>query len=68
LPLLPFLEIQYGESPLFFDFVDASLPHPRFGHSDLPRRTGLGVGLGGTALRERLIDVEDGRMLREVAP
>jgi galactonate dehydratase len=68
LPLLPFLEIQYGESPLFFDFIDGSFPHPRLGHSDLPHRTGLGVGLGGTALRERLIDVEDGRTLDEVAP
>jgi galactonate dehydratase len=67
-PLLPFLEIQYGESPLFFDFVDGSIPHPRFGRSDLPHGNGLGVGLGGTALRERLIDVEDGRTLREVAP
>jgi galactonate dehydratase len=67
-PLLPFLEFQYGESPLFFDFVDGSFPHPRFGYSDLPHRTGLGVGLGGTALYERLIDVEDGRALREVAP
>jgi galactonate dehydratase len=67
-PLLPFLEIQYGESPLFFDFVDASLPRPQFGRSDLPHGIGLGVGLGGAALRERLIDVADAATLREVAP
>ena len=66
-PLLPFLEIQYGESPLFFDFVDDSLPHPRFGHSDLPHGAGLGAGLGGIALRERLIDVEDATPAREIA-
>ena len=44
-PLLPFLEFQYGESPLFFDFVDGSLPDPRSGRSDLPQGTGLGLGL-----------------------
>jgi galactonate dehydratase len=66
-PLLPFLEIQYGESPLFFDFVDGALPHPRCGRSDLPHGNGLGVGLG-TALRERLIDIEDATTLREIAP
>lgn len=66
-PLLPFLEIQYGESRLFFDFVDDSLPHPRFGHSDLPHGAGLGAGLGGIALRERLIDVEDATPAREIA-
>ena len=67
-PLLPFLEIQYGESPLFFDFVDGSLPHPQRGRSDLPEGTGLGLGLGGAALRERLINIEDAMALREVAP
>ncbi|HET8876242.1 MAG TPA: mandelate racemase/muconate lactonizing enzyme family protein [Casimicrobiaceae bacterium] len=66
-PLLPFLEIQYGESPLFFDFVDGALPHPRCGRSDLPRGNGLGVGLARAALRERLIDIEDAATLREVA-
>jgi galactonate dehydratase len=67
LPLLPFLEIQYGESPLFFDIVDGPLPHPRLGRSDLPRGTGLGVGLASAALRERLIDIENTGALREVA-
>jgi galactonate dehydratase len=67
-PLLPFLEIQYGESPLFFDFIDGSLPRPRSSRSDLPQGSGLGLGLGGTALRERLIDIEDATTLREVAP
>jgi len=52
---------------LFFDFVDDSLPHPRFGHSDLPHGAGLGAGLGGIALRERLIDVEDATPAREIA-
>ena len=68
LPLFPFLEFQYGESPLFFDFIDGSLPDPRSGSSDLPQGAGLGLGLGGAALRERLIDIEDATMLREVAP
>jgi galactonate dehydratase len=66
-PLLPFLEMQYGESPLFFDFIDGALPHPQCGRSDLPHGNGLGVGLG-TALRERLIDIEDATTLREIAP
>jgi len=66
-PLLPFLEIQYGESTFFFDFVDGSLPRPRSGRSDLPHGPGLGLGLGGAALRERLIDIEDATTLREVA-
>ena len=66
-PLLPFLEIQHGESPLFFDFVEGSLPRPRSGRSDLPQGTGLGLGLGGAALRDRLIDIEDAPTLREVA-
>ena len=68
LPLLPFLEFQYGESPLFFDFVDGSLPEPQSSRSDLPRGTGLGLRLGGAALRERLIDFEAAATSREVAP
>jgi galactonate dehydratase len=66
-PLLPFLETQYGESALFFEFIDGSLPRPRSGRSDLPQGPGLGLGLGGAALRERLIDIDDATTLRGVA-
>lgn len=67
LPLLPFLEFQYDESPLFFDFVAGALPDPRSGRSDLPRGTGLGLGLAGDGVRERLIDIDDALTLREAA-
>lgn len=67
LPLFPFLEFQYGESPLFFEFVDGDLPDPRTGSSELPRRSGLGLGLGGASLRERAIAVDDAGLLQEAA-
>jgi galactonate dehydratase len=41
----PFLEFQYGESPLFFDIVEGDLPDPRSGTSDVPRGAGLGIGI-----------------------
>jgi galactonate dehydratase len=66
LQLFPFLEFQYGESSLFFDFIDGVLPDPRPGHSDLPQGIGLGVGLGGAAFGERLIDIDG--VTGEVAP
>ena len=55
LPFFPFLEFQYGESPLFFDFVAGGLPDPNTGRSDLPRGTGLGLGLGGPALSRQTV-------------
>jgi len=55
LPVFPFLEFQYGESPLFFDFVTGGLPDPNSGRSEVPRGTGLGVGLGGEKLHRKLI-------------
>jgi galactonate dehydratase len=67
LALFPFLEFQYGETPLFFDFVDDALPDPRSGRSDLPQGPGLGLGLADAILRERLIRVDDAKTLREVA-
>lgn len=67
LPMFPFLEFQYGESPLFFEFVAGDLPDPNTGHSQLPRGAGLGLGLGGAALRARLIDAGDAAV-RKVAP
>ncbi len=42
---LPFLEFQYGESPLFFDIVAGEMPDPRGGSSEVPRGAGLGAGL-----------------------
>ena len=57
LPFFPFLEFQYGESPLFFDFVTGTLPDPNSGRSDLPHGAGLGLGLGGEALSQKLITV-----------
>lgn len=56
LSLFPFLEIQYGESPLFFEFVAGELPDAHTGRSKLPSGAGLGVALGGEALRRQLID------------
>src|SRR5579871_1217896 len=51
LPSCPFLEYQYDESPLFFDFVSGVFPDPRAGTSTLPHGAGLGIGIGGAALR-----------------
>ena len=67
LPMFPFLELQYGESPLFFEFVEGVLPDPRSGSSPLPQGAGLGVGIGGSAFHERLITFEDGAVLRQAA-
>ena len=58
LPVFPFLEFQYGESPLFFDFVTGGLPDPNSGRSDLPRGTGLGLGLGGEVLDQQIVSVD----------
>ena len=41
----PFLEFQYGESPLFFDIVDGVMPDPRKGTSAVPDGKGLGSGI-----------------------
>ena len=41
----PFLEFQYGESPLFFDIVAGDMPDPRRGTSDVPQIAGLGIGI-----------------------
>jgi galactonate dehydratase len=63
----PFLELQYGESPLFFDFVTGELPDPQTGLSKLPPGAGLGLALGGEALRQRLVD-PSAAAVRKVAP
>ena len=57
LAAFPFLEIQYGESPLFFDIVEGALPEPRGGTSVLPPGHGLGVGIDMARLRPLLADV-----------
>lgn len=67
LPTFPFLEFQYGESPLFFEFVSGVLPDPNRGRSELPRGVGLGVGLGGAALGRQIVSVEGATPLREAA-
>lgn len=67
LPLFPFLEFQYGESELFFDFVAGALPDPSTGCSALPHGAGLGLGLGGEALRRQLVD-PSAAAVRKVAP
>ena len=41
----PFLEFQYGETPLFFDIVEGDLPDPRSGTSEIPRGPGLGIAI-----------------------
>lgn len=58
LPQFAFLEYQYEESPLFFDFVAGTLPDPRTGTSALPQGLGLGLGVGGAALRGCLVAVD----------
>jgi galactonate dehydratase len=67
LPLFPFLEFQYGESELFFDFIAGPLPDPNTGRSALPRGAGLGLGLGGNAWQRQLIDPSNAAV-RKVAP
>jgi galactonate dehydratase len=66
LPQFAFLEYQYEESPLFFDFVAGSLPDPRTGASALPQGTGLGLGVGGAALRDCVVAVDGIDDLAEV--
>ena len=51
----PFLEFQYGESPLFFDIVEGALPDPRQGSSVVPHVAGLGIGIDMTTLSPLLI-------------
>jgi galactonate dehydratase len=58
LPKFSFLEYQYEESPLFFDFVTGTLPDPRTGTSRLPQGNGLGLGVGGAALHSCLAAVD----------
>jgi galactonate dehydratase len=62
----PFLEYQYDESPLFFEFVTGILPAPRSGTSSLPHGAGLGIGIGGAALRSSLIAIDGIENLDEV--
>ena len=64
----PFLEFQYAESPLFFEFVAGDMPDPSAGRSDLPQGAGLGLGLGGSPFNERRIDVENAGAVREAIP
>ena len=68
LPSCPFLEYQYDESPLFFDFVSGGLPDPRTGTSTLPHGAGLGIGIGGAPLRRCLIAVDGVEDLDEAMP
>lgn len=68
LPSCPFLEYQYDESPLFFDFVTGILPDPRSGSSPLPQGAGLGIGIGGAALRRCLVAVDGVEDLDEAVP
>jgi galactonate dehydratase len=68
LPSCPFLEYQYDESPLFFDFVTGALPDPRSGRSPLPQGTGLGIGVGGVALRRCVIAVDGIENFDEAVP
>lgn len=55
----PFLEFQYGESPLFFDIVAGAMPDPRRGSSEVPRGAGLGTALDASKLADLAAD--DGR-------
>ena len=66
LPSCPFLEYQYDETPLFFAFVTGVLPDPRTGSSSLPQGAGLGIGVGGAALRGALIAIDGFENLDEV--
>jgi galactonate dehydratase len=55
----PFLEFQYGESPLFFDIVTPEMPDPRGGASDVPRVPGLGARIDLARLRPLVIPPGD---------
>lgn len=55
----PFLEFQYGESPLFFDIVAPGMPDPRGGASDVPRVPGLGVRIDLERLAPLVIPPEE---------
>ncbi len=68
LPSCPFLEYQYDESPLFFDFVTGDLPDPRTGTSTLPHGVGLGIGIGGASLRRCVIAFDGVENLDEAMP
>jgi galactonate dehydratase len=51
----PFLEFQYGESPLFFDIVEGDLPDLRSGTTSVPRGPGLGIGIDMAKLSPLLV-------------
>ncbi|MBK7473425.1 MAG: hypothetical protein IPI73_25090 [Betaproteobacteria bacterium] len=53
----PFLEFQLGESSLFFDLIDGSLPDPEKGRSAVPAGNGLGVGIDFARLQPLLPEV-----------
>jgi galactonate dehydratase len=67
LRLFPFLEFQYGESPLFFELVAGEMPDPQTGTSALPRGAGLGLALGGESLRRQAVE-PGAAAVRRVAP
>jgi galactonate dehydratase len=64
----PFLEFQYGESPLFFDIVAPGMPDPRGGASDVPQGPGLGVRIDLERLRSLVIPPEDLHTAAAMAP
>ena len=51
----PFLEFQQGESPLFFELIEGTLPDPEKGSSVIPAGNGLGVGIDFDRLRPLLL-------------
>lgn len=67
LPIFPFLEFQYGESPLFFKFVDGAMPDPNRGVSHLPQGKGLGLAVGGEEFRRCLVDASAATVQKIVA-
>jgi galactonate dehydratase len=60
LSAFPFLEFQYGESPLFFDIVDGDLPDTQQGASRVPDSPGIGRGIDMAKLRPRLVADTEG--------
>jgi galactonate dehydratase len=63
----PFLEFQYGESPLFFDIVAPGMPDPRGGASDVPLASGLGARIDLERLSPVVIPPEELHALAAMA-
>lgn len=56
----PFLEFQFGESPLFAEIIDASFPQPENGSSALPTTAGSGASIDMARVQPLLMTLSAG--------